>query len=327
MLATLEHLSDEDLISKYDLAQRLIEPFQRVMGALEFEHESDPVKRFIHLWVNTFELGKHAAAKCNRRDCIERKECDLKPSVDTAEDVERKKLLGSQERLVLGRLDNTRTVYNATARTASPPEVVVPEAPTIPSSESFPEAPPTHTVTPSHPRRKLSTSQDPPALTTPLTTPCPDNTEHLNSISGVALLLPSKWHEIQSTLQYQAFKLARDDIPTCPGVYVWRHSNAVAYIGVASNLRNRVWGKHMANGLSLSGSSFRRNVCDLILGIPPTVTGRPVRRKLEREQADIVRTWILDCTVAWIESDSADAARALESRLLRESLPPLNRRR
>ncbi|MCU1415774.1 MAG: hypothetical protein JWN80_3114 [Microbacteriaceae bacterium] len=42
---------------------------------------------------------------------------------------------------------------------------------------------------------------------------------------------------------------------------------------------------HLGAGLSLSGSSLRRNVCELLLGIPPIMTRNPNREKVTAEQA------------------------------------------
>jgi hypothetical protein len=119
--------------------------------------------------------------------------------------------------------------------------------------------------------------------------------------------------------------LARADVPEEPGVYLWRRSGAVVYVGTASNLRTRLWGKHLGGGVSLAASSLRRNVCELLYDIPPTVTSNPNRQKVAREQADAIRAWLLECELSWEPCASAAAAVALELRLLGEFRPPLNR--
>lgn len=66
-------------------------------------------------------------------------------------------------------------------------------------------------------------------------------------------------------------------MPDAPGVYLWRRAGEPVYVGTATNLRRRVWAKRMGNGLSLAGSSLRRNVCGLIHGFPPSVTSNSDR--------------------------------------------------
>jgi hypothetical protein len=52
---------------------------------------------------------------------------------------------------------------------------------------------------------------------------------------------------------------------------------------MATSLRGRAWSKHLGAGVSLSGSSLRRNVCELLFGIPPSVTSNPNRQKVTTE--------------------------------------------
>ena len=93
---------------------------------------------------------------------------------------------------------------------------------------------------------------------------------------------------------------------------------------MATSLRGRAWGKHLGGGVSLAGSSLRRNVCELLFGIPPNVTGRPTRQKVTTEQAAAVCNWLLGCELSWLEVPSVAAADELERRLRREYLPSLN---
>lgn len=94
---------------------------------------------------------------------------------------------------------------------------------------------------------------------------------------------------------------------------------------MSTRLQRRAWGKHLAAGQSLAGSSLRRNVCELLYGIPPSVTGRPNRQKVTIEQAAAIRAWLLECEVSWVACSSAHDADQLERRVRRVYLPPLNR--
>ncbi|UIP59539.1 hypothetical protein DSM26151_24500 [Agromyces marinus] len=115
-------------------------------------------------------------------------------------------------------------------------------------------------------------------------------------------------------------------MPIEPGVYLWRRDGEVNYVGTATSLRGRVWRKHLGRGVSLGGSSLRRNICELIYGIPTTVTGSKDRQKVTPEQAAAIRAWLDGCTISWTISDSAADALALETVLLGEYRPPLNRK-
>lgn len=114
-------------------------------------------------------------------------------------------------------------------------------------------------------------------------------------------------------------------LPDCPGVYLWRRESRPVYVGTATSLRKRAWGKHLGTGVSLAGSSLRRNVCELLFSIPPKITGNPTRQKVTSEQAAAIRAWLADCQLSWVECDSAKEAEHLEKRLRTEHLPLLNR--
>ena len=119
--------------------------------------------------------------------------------------------------------------------------------------------------------------------------------------------------------------LARGNLPAKPGVYLWRHNGNLAYVGKAKSLQGRAWGKHLGAGVSLASSSLRRNVCELLFSIQPTITGNPVRQKVSPEQALAIREWLLECEVSWQVCETEQAAISLERRLRRDHLPPLNR--
>lgn len=64
-------------------------------------------------------------------------------------------------------------------------------------------------------------------------------------------------------------ELARAQMPDNAGVYLWRREGRPVYVGMATSLRGRAWGKHLGAGISLAGSSLRRNVYELLFGDPP----------------------------------------------------------
>ena len=99
----------------------------------------------------------------------------------------------------------------------------------------------------------------------------------------------------------------------------------VVYVGTATSLRGRLWSKHLGGGMSLAGSSLRRNVCELLYGIPPSITSNPNRQKVTRDQADAIRAWLLGCELAWQTRETPADAGALETRLRTAYMPPLNR--
>jgi len=119
--------------------------------------------------------------------------------------------------------------------------------------------------------------------------------------------------------------LVRAQLPDQPGVYLWRHDGRPVYVGMATSLRARAWSKHLGGGVSLSGSSLRRNVCELLFGIPPNITGRPLKKKVTTEQAAAIRDWLLTCELSWQGCTTSLEADQLERRLRDEFLPQLNR--
>jgi hypothetical protein len=133
------------------------------------------------------------------------------------------------------------------------------------------------------------------------------------------------WAALLDAPAVAARELARAELPDAPGVYFWKRDGELVYVGMATSLRGRAWGKHLGGGVSLAGSSLRRNVCELLFGIPPNVTGRPTRQKVTTEQAAAVCNWLLGCELSWLEVPSVAAADELERRLRREYLPSLNR--
>src|SRR3982751_3336678 len=101
--------------------------------------------------------------------------------------------------------------------------------------------------------------------------------------------LTGEWGTLLSAPAIPVCELARVQLPDQPGVYLWRHDGQPVYVGMATSLRSRAWSKHLGGGVSPSGSSLRRNVCDLLFGIPPNITGRPAKQKVTLEQAAAIR--------------------------------------
>lgn len=108
-------------------------------------------------------------------------------------------------------------------------------------------------------------------------------------------------------------------------MYLWRHDGQAVYVGMATSLRARAWSKHLGAGVSLAGSSLRRNVCELLFNIPPNITDRPIKQKVTAEQATAIRDWLLLCELSWLPCAIVHEADQLERRLRMAFLPPLNR--
>ena len=98
-----------------------------------------------------------------------------------------------------------------------------------------------------------------------------------------------EWATLLAAPAVVARELSHAELPDAPRVYLWRREGRRVYVGMATSLRGRAWGKHLRGGVSLAGSSLRRNVCELLFGIPPNVTGRPTRQKVTVEQAAAIR--------------------------------------
>ena len=134
-----------------------------------------------------------------------------------------------------------------------------------------------------------------------------------------------EWGALLSAPTTPVRELARAHVPDEPGVYLWRRQGAVVYVGMAKSLRGRAWSKHLGAGVSLSGSSLRRNVCELLFGIPPSVTSNPNRQKVTVEQAAAIHDWLRSSDLSWQVCSTVDEADQLERRLRCEYMPPLNR--
>lgn len=134
-----------------------------------------------------------------------------------------------------------------------------------------------------------------------------------------------EWSVILAAPTTPVNELARAQMPDNAGVYLWRREGRAVYVGMATSLRGRAWGKHLGAGVSLAGSSLRRNVCELLFGIPPNITGRPAKQKVTIEQATAIHDWLLGCELSWQSCATVLEADQLERRLRAAYLPPLNR--
>ncbi|MEO6577980.1 MAG: hypothetical protein ABIO99_03670 [Candidatus Limnocylindria bacterium] len=97
------------------------------------------------------------------------------------------------------------------------------------------------------------------------------------------------------------------------------------YIGKADELHGRAWGDHMGNGASMGSSAFRRNVAER-LGFGSSADIKERRVRLSPIQLAEVRSWILRCSVTWIECRTIAEAVELEKAMKREWMPPLTKR-
>lgn len=136
------------------------------------------------------------------------------------------------------------------------------------------------------------------------------------------------WDRMLALPRGSAAALTQGAIPSEPGVYVWFRDGEPIYAGRAvatGGLRRRLWRSHLATGLDLSHSSFRRNVCEHVLGIPTSVT-RQRPTVMRADQVKKVNEWIRGCEVAWIELRTVEETKQFERSLMAEWMPPLSKR-
>lgn len=136
------------------------------------------------------------------------------------------------------------------------------------------------------------------------------------------------WQRLLEAPRQQAGLLDLADLPTSPGVYTWFRDGEPIYAGRAltkGGIRTRVGRRHLDTSADLSHSSFRRNVCEQLLGVPTAVSRRRPS-VITVEQVTAVNEWIASSEVAWITFDDPEEAKAFERTLLAEWKPPLSRR-
>ena len=135
----------------------------------------------------------------------------------------------------------------------------------------------------------------------------------------------SLWAEMDARPRISMRKLAAADLPESPGVYALYRRGKRKYVGKASCLRNRVWKKHSGRGPVMTGSAMRRNVAEY-LGIATADDIKERRYQPTPAEVQAVRDWLDGCHIAWVECESAAAAKSLEDDFKREYMPPLTKR-
>ncbi|MBA3273539.1 MAG: GIY-YIG nuclease family protein [Chthoniobacterales bacterium] len=114
-------------------------------------------------------------------------------------------------------------------------------------------------------------------------------------------------------------------VPAAPGVHAWYHQNQPVYVGMSTNLNQRLVETHLSTRASMYFSAFRRNVAERLgFGAPRDIKSKV--RVLSAKELDAVTEWIRDCQFSWIECASAEEAKVLEASLKREYKPPLTKR-
>jgi excinuclease UvrABC nuclease subunit len=115
------------------------------------------------------------------------------------------------------------------------------------------------------------------------------------------------------------------DFPSQPGVYVvyeGTEDEQPLYVGVAATqtIAQRWRGQHLR---PRSGGSALRRSLGVYLGLVTAKLRRPARY-YSPEVEEAVTAFLVECRVDFFPTASADEARALESRLIRELNPRLN---
>ena len=130
------------------------------------------------------------------------------------------------------------------------------------------------------------------------------------------------WQAVLGAPRHANRDLDQSDIPKAPGVYAWFQDGECVYIGMATNLHQRL-GSHRRRSLDLSRSTLRATVAVTELG----VTRKHARSRLSimtDEQIAVVNRWFERAEVTWVECDTKADADALERRLRSDWLPTLN---
>jgi predicted GIY-YIG superfamily endonuclease len=134
-----------------------------------------------------------------------------------------------------------------------------------------------------------------------------------------------QWAEMDRQPRHSMKHLARDDIPTAPGVYALYRSGERMYVGKADSLRDRVWKNHSGRGAVMTSSALRRNIA-AHLGIATAADIKTRRYQPNAREVVRVRTWLDRCEIAWRECESSAAALRLETAMKAEEMPPLTKR-
>jgi hypothetical protein len=135
------------------------------------------------------------------------------------------------------------------------------------------------------------------------------------------------WEAMSKRPRFSMSSLTAAGLPEEPGVYAFYRQHVPVYVGLAEkqSLRGRVWGNHRGRGVSMTGSALRRNVAEH-LGIASAADIKSGRYQPSPADAATVVEWIDECRLAWIECASPSEAKALESEMKAEWMPPLTKR-
>jgi hypothetical protein len=133
------------------------------------------------------------------------------------------------------------------------------------------------------------------------------------------------WRAMDRRPRHPSSTLTKAMVPTEPGVYAWYRRGRCVYVGKAKCLQDRVWGDHHGQGRSMGNSAFRRNVAEH-LGIATANDIKEGRYRLSEEELKRVNRWTHGCDVAWLVSDTEEAAIDLEDRIKAEWKPRLTKR-
>ncbi len=119
--------------------------------------------------------------------------------------------------------------------------------------------------------------------------------------------------------------LKQSDIPPSPGVYALYRRGRPMYVGKATSRQDRVWKNHSGRGTGMGTSALRRNVAEH-LGIATAKDIKDRIYKVTDAEASRVRRWLDGCEIAWRECETEAAAKALETAMKAEYLPPLTKK-
>ncbi len=142
--------------------------------------------------------------------------------------------------------------------------------------------------------------------------------------TGASQTMPL-WSLMHRCNRFGMTKLRKDDIPMSAGVYVLYRHGKPQYVGKAKCLQNRVWKNHGGRGLGMGTSAMRRKVAER-LGIAEAKDIKAGRYRITAKEAARVRAWLDGCEMTWQECSDEAAAKALETAMKREYLPPLTKR-
>lgn len=132
------------------------------------------------------------------------------------------------------------------------------------------------------------------------------------------------WQRMDAQHRRSFKTLAAGEVPEGAGVYAVYRDGRRMYVGKANSLRSRIWGNHSGRGAVMTGSALRRNVAEH-LGIGSAADIKARRIQPTADQVAEVRSWLDECSIAWMECQDAAAAVTLEIELKAVFKPPLTK--